>query len=557
MDSCSPDSVVVAAVADRAGAGGEMVAAAVSSNAGRARRERADCKVSDTELRESIVAHFGILTYVALAVGLSRPVLYRRVGRVPGLQAAVDGARRVLVQRATFQLREALRAGAEWAVHFFMCREEGVWVPMKSRVKKPAAPAETSSDEDSIEPPQGKLEEQEEPQIPSPDGLRRAATDFAGSEKPQGPEEPKGQEVDQQVVREVAEPQPEVANKVMLRLIRAVESGKPWAVKYCLNHLEPRGRYARKAGGGKAEDAVAEEDETGEAESSLDRSADDNATESACGYDRLIGEFANISRKKAATAAVVADAPDSITAAPPIPGESVLEIQAEENQTSQGVASAQPVSAAQPVMAAPSAPRGTTASQVSQKSAQPISRRQTKLLEIGEKDKRQTRQTFRTWLSENRPWVIDLQVRRLEHEARHGRRPPPEPAEEEEEIDPDDLPAPEDPRYTVAGWRRHLAWKAGPESRANEERYAKMQREWEEQVAAQAAERARIAQQKAEADAQEAEAEAAKAAENARITAEIARVTAGRPQSGTPQVYDGRIIPQARGYPLGLKWQPR
>ncbi len=39
--------------------------------------------------------------------------------------------------------------------------------------------------------------------------------------------------------------------------------------------------------------------------------------------------------------------------------------------------------------------------------------------------------------------------------------------------------------------------------------------------------------------------------------AEIARVTAGRPQPGTPQVYDGRIIPQPRGYSLGDNWRPR
>ncbi len=78
------------------------------SGEGRARKERADCKVSDEGLYHAIVAHLGVLSYVAIAVGINRSALYKRIERAPALQAARDGARRMLVSLATYHLRKAV-----------------------------------------------------------------------------------------------------------------------------------------------------------------------------------------------------------------------------------------------------------------------------------------------------------------------------------------------------------------------------------------------------------------------------------------------------------------
>ena len=192
MEAFLQDSVAVQSPAD------------IPSGEGRARKERADCKVTDEGLYQSIVAHLGVLSYVALAVGINRSALYKRIDRAPALQAARDGARRMLVSLATYHLRKAIHAGVDWAVHYFMCREYQLWTPFN------------------------------EPQPPSEPQAARA------------PREPKPDEAEE------AEPQLERAGKSLRRLIRAVERGEPWAVKYCLNHLDPRGRYAKKSGGRKS-----------------------------------------------------------------------------------------------------------------------------------------------------------------------------------------------------------------------------------------------------------------------------------------------------------------
>ncbi len=178
------------------------------SGEGRARKERADCKVTDEGLYHAIVAHLGVLSYVAIAVGINRSALYKRIERAPALQAARDGARRMLLSRATYHLRKALHAGIDWAVHYVMCREYQLWTPFN------------------------------EPQPPTEAQANRA------------PREPKLEEAEE------VEEQPERAGKSLRRLIRAVERGEPWAVKYCLNHLDPRGRYAKKSHGRKAEATV-------------------------------------------------------------------------------------------------------------------------------------------------------------------------------------------------------------------------------------------------------------------------------------------------------------
>ncbi len=181
---------------------GNDLAAPIPAGKGRVRKERSDCKVTEDELYDSIVAHFGILTYVAIAVGITRPALYKRIDRAPRLQAARDGARRVVVDVATYHLRRALHVGTAWAVQFAMCRMDGI--PLFSMTPP--------------QPPQ-------EPREPGATREPRAEPPEAGS------------------------PQPERARKTMLRLIHAVERAEPWAVKYCLRHLEPAVRYMTTPGG--------------------------------------------------------------------------------------------------------------------------------------------------------------------------------------------------------------------------------------------------------------------------------------------------------------------
>ncbi len=184
MSECRQDSAGV----DPKELPGEGVPPEARASAGRARKLRSDCKFTDLQIYIEIISHMGILSYVALSLGIRRPALYRRIDRAPLLQAARDAARAVVVKVAWEQLGQAIDAKAPWALMFSMDCLLGV--PASSSV-----PRESGSDQASTQ-----------------------------SKTP----------------KELV-PQPEKADASTLRLIRAVERGEPWAIKYCLKHLEPNG----------------------------------------------------------------------------------------------------------------------------------------------------------------------------------------------------------------------------------------------------------------------------------------------------------------------------
>ncbi len=155
---------------------------------GRARKPRSDCKVSEPDLYAAIVLHLGVLKYVALAVGLRRWNVYRRIARNPQLQTVLEAARAVVVSVAWKQFDLALAAKAPWAIMFLISRDEGL--PASSYEPREAGVATT-----------------------------------ARSKTPQE-----------------IEPQPDLANASTLKLVQALERGERWAIKYCLSHLEPDGQ---------------------------------------------------------------------------------------------------------------------------------------------------------------------------------------------------------------------------------------------------------------------------------------------------------------------------
>ncbi len=167
---------------------GEGVPPDVRASAGRARKLRSDCKFTDLQNYIEIITHMGILTYVALSLGIRRPALYRRIDRAPQLQAAREAARAVVVKVAWDQLGKAIDAKAPWALMFGMdC--------LLGQSASSSVPRESRS----------------------------------------------GESCTQSKTQQELVPQPEKADASTLRLIRAVERGEPWAIKYCLKHLDPDG----------------------------------------------------------------------------------------------------------------------------------------------------------------------------------------------------------------------------------------------------------------------------------------------------------------------------
>ncbi len=158
---------------------------------GRVRKLRSDCTVSDLQIHVAIVSHMGVLTSVALALGIHRPTLYRRIERAPQLQACLNAARAVMVSIAWEQLEKAIEAQTRWATMFVLSRQEGV--PMSC-----STPRKTLS-----------------VGAPEAPAMRTKATE--------------------------PEAQPDVADASTPRRVLAVERGEPWAIKYCLSHLEPDG----------------------------------------------------------------------------------------------------------------------------------------------------------------------------------------------------------------------------------------------------------------------------------------------------------------------------
>ncbi len=210
MDGCNQGSAAEGVVTDGVSLDQRVAA-------GRGRKARSDCKVSDLEIYVAIVTHMGIIKSVALALGIVRSTLYRRIERAPQLKACFDAARAVMVHYAWEQFDEAVKAKARWAIIFGVSRMHGV--PMS-----PAGPSASGS-------------------AAAAAAAKKKATELV--------------------------PQPDVADAWTLRLVLGVENGEPWAIKYCLSHLDPNGPCGINQVRGRKDDAE-EEDSADELEEELD-----------------------------------------------------------------------------------------------------------------------------------------------------------------------------------------------------------------------------------------------------------------------------------------------
>ncbi len=114
---------------------------------GRARKARNDCQVTDLQIHVSIVSHMGVLTQVALALGIRLPALFRRIERAPQLRACRDAARASLVSVAWDQLGKAVEAKARWTTLFVLSHHSGT-EPNESFAHGPHEPQETIDPED-------------------------------------------------------------------------------------------------------------------------------------------------------------------------------------------------------------------------------------------------------------------------------------------------------------------------------------------------------------------------------------------------------------------------
>ncbi len=158
---------------------------------GRGRKARSDCKVTDLKIYVAIITHMGIIKSVALALGIVRSTLYRRIERAPQLKACFDAARAVMVHFAWEQFDEAVKAKARWAIIFGVSRMHGVSM----------SPAGSSASGSAV--------------ASGAAAAKKRATELVA--------------------------QPDVADAWTLRLVLGVENGEPWAIKYCLSHLDPNG----------------------------------------------------------------------------------------------------------------------------------------------------------------------------------------------------------------------------------------------------------------------------------------------------------------------------
>ena len=203
---------------------------------GRARKERSDCKVTDVQIYAAIVQHMGVLTYAARALGILRPTLYRRIERALQLQACLDAARAVLIEIAWERFGEALDAKARWAIIFGFSRLHGVPITPRSW------PSESYSVETSAAPAE-----------------RKKSTPLV--------------------------PRPDEADASTLRLVLALENGEPWAIKYCLSHLDPDGLCGvNQVRGKRSDDYEAEKSVAEDEEEEIDPEVDAHGDELASGY---------------------------------------------------------------------------------------------------------------------------------------------------------------------------------------------------------------------------------------------------------------------------------
>ncbi len=160
--------------------------------------------VTENQLFEALCQNFGVLACAAIHLGLTLASLVQRVARSKRLRAGRDGARSVMIGYANERLQGAVSAGEAWALQF-------------------QARAGVSADA-------GKP--LESPPLPS----HRVAQPVAQSE-----------------------PRPDLAEALSRRLVVALDRGEPWAVMYCLSHLNPDGPFFARCRRGWQHDLWAEQ----------------------------------------------------------------------------------------------------------------------------------------------------------------------------------------------------------------------------------------------------------------------------------------------------------
>ncbi len=184
--------------------GGAGVAREVTAS----RRAGGRGSVTENQLFEALCQNFGVLACAALSVGLTLASLVQRVARSKRLRAGRDGARSVMIGYANERLQGAVSAGEAWALQFQA--RAGVKAGVSADAGKPL----------------------ESPPLPS----HRVA-------------QPVGQ----------GEPRPDLAEALSRRLVVALDRGEPWAVMYCLSHLDPDGPFFAKCRRGWQHDLWAEQ----------------------------------------------------------------------------------------------------------------------------------------------------------------------------------------------------------------------------------------------------------------------------------------------------------
>ncbi len=162
----------------------------------------------ENQLFEALCQNFGVLACAALSVGLTLASLVQRVALSKRLRAGRDGARSVMIGYANERLQGEVSAGEAWALQFQA--RAGVKAGVSADAGKPL----------------------ESPPLSS----HRVA-------------QPVGQ----------GEPRPDLAEALSRRLVVALDRGEPWAVMYCLSHLDPDGPFFAKCRRGWQHDLWAEQ----------------------------------------------------------------------------------------------------------------------------------------------------------------------------------------------------------------------------------------------------------------------------------------------------------
>ena len=180
----------------------------VANGGSATRRAGAGPAGTEDQLFDALCQNFGVLACAALSVGLTLASLVQRVARSKRLRAGRDGARSVLVQKASERLQWAVSAGEAWALQF--CARAGVQTGVPADAGKSLALLPSAS--------------------------HRVA----------------------QPVRQ-DEPRPDLAEALSRRLVVALDCDEPWAVMYCLTHLHPEGPFFAKCRRGQQHDLWAEQ----------------------------------------------------------------------------------------------------------------------------------------------------------------------------------------------------------------------------------------------------------------------------------------------------------